>query len=99
MLVISPTRFNLPSFANPVSVAKRASRDKIVTAHHMVGNTYSYTKDAWLKDIKLAHAYGIDAFALNIGTNDWESTQVANAYEAAKDSGTDFKLFISFDMT
>jgi len=65
----------------------------------MVGNTYSYTKETWLKDIRLAHDYGIDAFALNIGTSDWQSGQVDNAYQAAKDSGTDFKLFISFDMT
>lgn len=70
-----------------------------MTAHHMVGNTFPYTKDTWLKDIKLAHDHGIDAFALNIGTSDWQPGQVANAYQAAKDSGTDFKLFISFDMT
>ncbi|KAF9646034.1 hypothetical protein BDM02DRAFT_318271 [Thelephora ganbajun] len=80
-------------------VTRRASGNKIVTAHHMVGNTYPYTNDTWLRDIRLAHDHGIDAFALNIGTNDWEPTQVANAYQAAKDSGTNFKLFISFDMT
>ena len=65
----------------------------------MVGNTFPYTQDTWLNDINLAHNHGIDAFALNIGTDSWESDQVANAYEAAKNSGTGFKLFISFDMT
>jgi len=65
----------------------------------MVGNTFPYTKETWLNDITLAHDHGIDAFALNIGIDSWEPDQVANAYDAAKDSGTDFKLFISFDMT
>lgn len=40
-----------------------------------------------------------DALALNIGQNDWEAAQVANAYAAAKSLGTGFKLFISFDFT
>jgi len=80
-------------------VSKRDSDPKIVTAHHMVGNTYPYTKDDWLRDIRLAHDHGIDAFALNIGTDSWQSNQVDSAYQAAQDSGTDFKLFISFDMT
>ena len=65
----------------------------------MVGNTYPYTTDTWLQDINLAHSNGIDAFALNIGTDSWQPGQVDNAYQAAQNSGTDFKLFISFDMT
>jgi glucan endo-1,3-alpha-glucosidase len=40
-----------------------------------------------------------DAIALNIGSDSWEITQVANAYAAAKSLGTGFKLFISFDFT
>lgn len=40
-----------------------------------------------------------DALALNIGSNDWEATQVANAYAAAESLATGFKLFISFDFT
>ena len=36
---------------------------------------------------------------MNIGSDDWEPTQVANAYAAAKSLGTDFKLFLSFDFT
>ncbi|KAF9013289.1 glycosyl hydrolase family 71-domain-containing protein [Cyathus striatus] len=50
-------------------------------------------------DITLAHASGIDGFALNSGTDDWQPARVADAYEAAKESGLDFKLFISLDMT
>lgn len=87
-------------FGNLVSVVtKRGSDDKVVASHFMIGNAYPYTSDTWLQDIKLAHDNGIDAFALNVGTNDWESDQVDKAYQAAKDSGTDFKLFMSFDMT
>ena len=40
-----------------------------------------------------------DALALNIGSDDWEATQVASAYAAAQSLGTGFKLFLSFDFT
>jgi glucan endo-1,3-alpha-glucosidase len=49
-------------------------------------------------DISLASSKGIDAFALNVGVDNWEPSQVANAYAAAKALGTTFKLFLSFDM-
>ncbi|KAI0310822.1 glycoside hydrolase family 71 protein [Amylostereum chailletii] len=65
----------------------------------MVGNTFPYTIDNWKSDISLAHTNGIDGFALNIGNDDWQKDRVNDAYEAARQSGTDFKLFISFDMS
>ena len=34
-----------------------------------------------------------------MGADNWETTQVANAYQAAESLGTGFKLFISFDFT
>jgi len=40
-----------------------------------------------------------DAFALNIGREDWMPARVADAYSAAKALNSKFKLFISFDMT
>lgn len=70
---------------------------KVVVAHHMVGNTYSYTTATWAADIALAQAGGIDGFALNVGNMDWEPARVAGAYAAA--AGTSFKLFLSFDMS
>jgi glucan endo-1,3-alpha-glucosidase len=79
--------------------APSSGSPKYVFAHHIVGNTYPYTVQDWVDDITLAHASGIDAFALNIGSDDWEPDHVADAYTAATQSGTDFKLFISFDMT
>lgn len=52
---------------------------KYVVAHHMVGNTFPYTPQDWADDIALAHASGIDGFALNMGTDDWQPAQVAAA--------------------
>ncbi|KAG8932422.1 hypothetical protein FRC03_011917 [Tulasnella sp. 419] len=73
---------------------------KLVVAHFMVGNTYSYTSATWLKQIQLAAAQGIDAFALNIGGYDsWTDTQLSSAYNTATSSGTGFRMFISFDAT
>jgi glucan endo-1,3-alpha-glucosidase len=40
-----------------------------------------------------------DAFALNVGREDWQKARVADAYVAALQLQTDFKLFLSFDMT
>eukprot|EP00026_Physarum_polycephalum_P009599 Phypoly_transcript_09727.p1 GENE.Phypoly_transcript_09727~~Phypoly_transcript_09727.p1 ORF type:complete len:442 (+),score=62.71 Phypoly_transcript_09727:154-1326(+) len=44
-----------------------------------------------------AKAIGIDAFALNVGTDDWTMDRVNLAYAAAEQVG--FKVFLSFDMT
>ncbi|KAF8706619.1 Glycoside Hydrolase, partial [Rhizoctonia solani] len=77
---------------------RQAEGEKFVVAHHMVGNTFPYTYDTWLADVKLAHANGIDAFALNVGTDSWQKDRVKDAFDAARDSGTGFKMFMSFDM-
>ncbi|KLO14581.1 glycoside hydrolase [Schizopora paradoxa] len=71
----------------------------MVFAHVIVGNTYPYTVQDWETDINLAHAYGIDAFALNVGADTWGPARVADAYSAAEATGTGFKLFISLDMS
>jgi hypothetical protein len=73
--------------------------DKLVVAHVIVGNTYPYTKEDWLRDIKLAWSKGIDAFALNYGSDTWQPSRIADAYDAAMDSGTGFKMFLSPDLT
>ncbi|KAI0339342.1 hypothetical protein BDW22DRAFT_1361896 [Trametopsis cervina] len=85
----------LPSTVQPNPVAPPP---KLVFAHHIVGNTYNYTVNTWAADITLASSKGIDAFALNVGSDNWEPSQVANAYAAARSLGTPFKLFLSFDM-
>ncbi|KAH9927687.1 glycoside hydrolase family 71 protein [Fomitopsis serialis] len=78
---------------------RAASDSKLVVAHHIVGYTYPYDITDWESDIQLAYNSGLDGFALNVGSNSWESTQVANAYQAAANLGLDFKLFLSLDMT
>jgi glucan endo-1,3-alpha-glucosidase len=50
-------------------------------------------------DISLASSKGVDAFALNVGSDSWQPDRVADAFQAAQNSGTEFKLFFSFDMT
>jgi len=87
----------LLSGVTPNDLTYATSPTKPVVAHMMVGNTYPYQLEHWKKDINLALAYGIDGFALNIGSDDWQGSRVADAYAAAQ--GTRFQLFISFDMT
>jgi glucan endo-1,3-alpha-glucosidase len=58
-----------------------------------------YTRDDWVRDIQLASSKGIDAFALNYGSDLWEGARIADAYQAALDSDTGFKLFLSPDFT
>ncbi|KAF5332416.1 hypothetical protein D9758_015114 [Tetrapyrgos nigripes] len=65
---------------------------KYVVAHHMVGNTFPYTIQDWPDDISLASKHNIDGFALNIGSDPWEPDRVADAYQAALQSGLDFIL-------
>ncbi|KAF8334986.1 glycoside hydrolase family 71 protein [Cantharellus anzutake] len=83
----------------PIPVSQRDSTPKYVVTHFMVGNAFPYTLDDWLNDIKLASANHIDAFVLNIGSDSWQPARVNDAYTAAQQSGTGFKMLISFDMT
>ncbi|WWC71473.1 uncharacterized protein I206_105431 [Kwoniella pini CBS 10737] len=75
-----------------------ATGTKQLFAHHMVGNTYSYTQSTWADDISQASAAGIDGFALNYGSDSWQPSRIADAYAAAKADGS-FKLFLSMDVT
>ncbi|KAH9480430.1 Glucan endo-1,3-alpha-glucosidase agn1 [Psilocybe cubensis] len=76
-----------------------ASTTKFVVAHHIVGNTFPYTIQDWADDITLAHASGIDGFALNLGPDDFQKARIADAYQAAQNSGLGFKMFLSLDMS
>ena len=84
--------------AEPTSAPSSADTHN-VWAHHMVGNTYPYAESDWLSDIQAASSYGIDGFALNMGSDSWQPARIADAYAAAASSGTGFKLFLSLDMT
>lgn len=62
----------------------------------MVGIISARTSAAdWDSDMKLAKELGIDAFALNIGTDDFTDTQLGYAYESA--ANNNMSVFISFD--
>ncbi|KAH9480429.1 Glucan endo-1,3-alpha-glucosidase agn1 [Psilocybe cubensis] len=92
------------STVDPTAQASQLPTDansprKYVVAHHMVGNTFPYTVQDWADDIALAHASGIDGFALNMGIDDWQPDRVSDAYTAAHQSNLDFKLFLSLDMS
>lgn len=92
------TSSNAPAqiqLSNPIITG--GNSQKFLWAHHMVGNTYTYNKDKWSKDIQGAMAAGFDGFVLNMGRDDWQPQSVDYAYQAAQ--GTPFKLFFSFDMT
>ncbi|KAG8854794.1 hypothetical protein FRB96_007323 [Tulasnella sp. 330] len=89
-----------PNTSSWYSTAATASNNKLVLAHFMVGNAYSYTSAQWATEINMASVNGIDAFALNMGQSpDWQPARMQDAYDAALASGTGFKMFISFDMT
>ena len=73
----SPTSGSIPQ---PSQIpADTSGSQKYVIAHHMVGNTFPYTLDDWTEDITLAHASGIDGFALNVGSDSWEPARIADA--------------------
>ncbi|KAL1412022.1 hypothetical protein Q8F55_003019 [Vanrija albida] len=91
----APTTTPIPT--TPTEVP-RSNSAHYVWAHHMVGLTYNYSPSDWSGDVSAAKAYGIDGFALNMGSDYWGPAQVDSAYAAAEAQGG-FKLFLSFDMT
>ncbi|KAI0794820.1 glycosyl hydrolase family 71-domain-containing protein [Abortiporus biennis] len=97
----SPNTISTPNGSGFINGSNSASSElsNLVFAHHIVGNTYNYTQDSWASDIKLASSKGIDAFALNVGSDSWEAGQIKNAYSAAQSLNTTFKLFLSLDMS
>ncbi|KAI3177577.1 CAZyme family GH71 [Penicillium roqueforti] len=91
------------TFASPIAVntTNMTSSDqnignKLVFCHFMmgiVGNREGASD--YDDDMKRAKDAGIDAFALNIGTDSYGDTQLDYAYESAANNG--MKVFISFD--
>lgn len=69
----------------------------------IMGNTYDYTQADFLNDFTIAASYGIDAMALNVGSDYWQLQKTAFAYDAAAqlftESGVCFKVFVSLDMS
>ncbi|KAK3316629.1 putative alpha-1,3-glucanase/mutanase [Apodospora peruviana] len=88
-----------PAVAAPTvetrSLEARASPDRLVFAHFMIGIVEPRGRGDWDEDMKRAKAAGIDAFALNIGQDKHTDRQLDLAYNSAADNG--MKVFISFD--
>ncbi|KAJ3549753.1 hypothetical protein NM208_g328 [Fusarium decemcellulare] len=82
---------------NDRSLVERASSsDRLVFAHFMIGIVGNRQSSAeYDDDMQRAKAAGIDAFALNIGTDDYNDAQLGYAYDSANRNG--MKVFISFD--
>lgn len=63
-----------------------------------VSNTASYTVADWEDDITKAQAVLIDGFVLNIARDEaTNGNSLANAFVAANNLGSSFKLLLSFD--
>ncbi|PSN70835.1 glycoside hydrolase family 71 protein [Corynespora cassiicola Philippines] len=78
------------------STVKRQDGGRLVFAHFMMGIVPNRGSAAdYDDDMKRAKAAGIDAFALNIGKDDYTRAQLEYAYESA--AANDMKVFISFD--
>ncbi|KAL8670210.1 MAG: hypothetical protein Q9168_005243 [Polycauliona sp. 1 TL-2023] len=76
--------------------ADNQSAGNMVFCHFMMGIVASRTSAAdYDSDMTRAKSYGIDAFALNIGTDDFTDKQLGYAYQSAAKNG--MKVFISFD--
>lgn len=73
--------------------------EKWVAAHFLLGNTYSYTPDDWRETLRLGYETGLDAFALNLGSEEWQVAQARTAYKFASEvGGASPHLFLSLDM-
>ncbi|KAJ6171915.1 alpha-1-3-glucanase/mutanase [Penicillium chermesinum] len=70
--------------------------DRLVFCHFMIGICSNRQgSDEYDGDMQRAKDFGIDAFALNIGTDSYTDTQLGFAYDSA--ARNDMKIFLSFD--
>ncbi|KAJ7065224.1 glycosyl hydrolase family 71-domain-containing protein [Mycena amicta] len=76
--------------------ARQTGLAKLVFSHFMIGiESDRNSASDYDADMQRAKAYGIDAFALNIGVDPYTDTQLSFAYQSAANNG--MKVFISFD--
>ena len=81
MLGLVPLLLAAPALFSSASAAPFTKRDKpkLVFAHVVVGLLNTFDESDWANDIALAQQTGIDGFALNMGTDDWQPERVADA--------------------
>ncbi|CAI7587307.1 unnamed protein product [Penicillium glandicola] len=91
----SPTAIDYTNTTMATSTDENVG-NKLVFCHFMMGIVSNrQNSSAYDDDMKRAKDAGIDAFALNIGTDSYSDTQLDYAYQSAADNG--MKVFISFD--
>ncbi|WWD04916.1 hypothetical protein V865_002987 [Kwoniella europaea PYCC6329] len=75
-------------------------KPRLAIAHFMLGNTYPFTEDDWMKTLDLAEDTSLDALALNLGPEEWQLTQASTAYRLLSSSSTSpkLKLCLSLDL-
>ncbi|KIK65897.1 glycoside hydrolase family 71 protein [Collybiopsis luxurians FD-317 M1] len=85
------------SRATPTTNVKaQTSGSKLVFCHFMIGiMSNRVSASDYDADMKRAKSLGIDAFALNIGTDPYTDTQLGFAYRSA--ANNNMSVFISFD--
>ncbi|KAJ3920741.1 glycosyl hydrolase family 71-domain-containing protein [Lentinula edodes] len=83
----------------PAQTRKFVAISSLNAAHSCCTRRYPYVYNNWLNDVQQISAMGVDAVALNIGSDTWQWDRVVDAYNAAAASGTGLKMFISFDYT
>ncbi|KAJ6050645.1 CAZyme family GH71 [Penicillium canescens] len=94
-------RLLLCLFYSPLAVVADATNymndtDRLVFAHFIMGTSrVGRASSDYDQDMKRARAFGIDAFALNIGVDPFTDQQLGLLYESA--SNNDMKVFISID--
>ncbi|PSR99149.1 glycosyl hydrolase family 71-domain-containing protein [Coniella lustricola] len=82
--------------ADQAIITPRAATDRYVFCHFMIGIVSDRTSSSdYDSDMQRAKALGIDAFALNIGVDDFTDAQLSYAYESA--ANNNMSVFISFD--
>ncbi|KAF5352233.1 hypothetical protein D9757_009519 [Collybiopsis confluens] len=89
--------YPVPPIPNATVVESRqTSSSKLVFCHFMIGITSNRNSAAnYDADMQRAKSLGINAFALNIGTDPYTDTQLGFAYQSAANNG--MSVFISFD--
>ncbi|OLL21882.1 Glucan endo-1,3-alpha-glucosidase agn1 [Neolecta irregularis DAH-3] len=88
---------SLSSSSSSSSDGYAEKQKRYVFAHFMMGNVYSYTEEDFRTDLHRAMNMGIDAFALNLGPDEWMPARVSAFFQAAKSFNV--RLFFSFDMS
>ncbi|KAJ5103273.1 alpha-1-3-glucanase/mutanase, partial [Penicillium argentinense] len=92
----SPTLPRSVSTSTAQSSNASGTSDKLVFCHFMMGITSSrQSANDYDNDMKSAKDHGIDAFALNIGTDIYTTPQLIYAYTSA--ARNNMKVFLSFD--